>query len=106
MGIRIGELSGSDSTNTLHDTIKRQNEAASRQTRHIIILTYAILLLTVVMAIMVAVQIYLALRPPPSPKRTFTGAVIFRSSQRRTEGYHFVAVSAKTWQLDDCDESP
>jgi hypothetical protein len=48
--IRLGELSGSDVTNALHETIKAFNEAASRQNRTIVRLTWAILVLTLVMA--------------------------------------------------------
>jgi hypothetical protein len=60
MGIPIGQWSGSDAINELHETIKQFNEASSRQTKHLIILTWAIVVLTIMMLIGLGVQIYLA----------------------------------------------
>jgi hypothetical protein len=60
MGIPLGQWSGSDATKELHDTIKEFNEASTRQTRHLTILTCAIVILTILMLIGLGVQIYLA----------------------------------------------
>jgi hypothetical protein len=60
MGIPIGQWSGSDAANELHETIKQFNEASSRQTKHLIILTWAIVILTIMLLIGLGVQIYLA----------------------------------------------
>jgi len=60
MAIPLGQWSGSDATKELHDTIKEFNEASTRQTRHLIILTWAIVILTILMLIGLGVQIYLA----------------------------------------------
>jgi hypothetical protein len=60
MGIPIGQWSGSDAVNELHETIKQFNEASSRQTKHLIVLTWAIVVLTIMMLIGLGVQIYLA----------------------------------------------
>jgi hypothetical protein len=61
-GIPLGEWSGSNATRELHETIKRFNESATRQTAIIIRLTWAIAILTAVMTVAVVVQICLALR--------------------------------------------
>jgi hypothetical protein len=60
MNIRVGELSGSDATNALHDSIKRFNEQTSRQTDQMVALTKAIVWLTVAMLVGVGVQVVLA----------------------------------------------
>jgi hypothetical protein len=60
MGIPIGQWSGSDAVNELHETIRQFNEANSKQTKHLIILTWAIVVLTIMMLIGLGVQIYLA----------------------------------------------
>jgi hypothetical protein len=60
MGIPIGQWSGSDAVHELHETIKQFNEASSKQTKHLIILTWAIVVLTIMMLIGLGVQIYLA----------------------------------------------
>ena len=54
--IRLGELSGSHATNALHETIKAFNDAASKQNRTIVRLTWAIFVLTLVMAADVAIR--------------------------------------------------
>jgi len=60
--IPLSEWSGSGATNELHDTIRRFNAEASRQTRQLLILTWVIAALTAVTAVGVAVQICLAWR--------------------------------------------
>lgn len=55
-GIRVGELSGSDATNALHETIIVFNAAAGTQNRKIVQLTWGILHLTSVMAADVVVR--------------------------------------------------
>lgn len=59
--IPIGQLSGSDAINALHETLKTFNEQANRQTRHLIVLTYVIAGLTAVMLVGLGVQIYLSI---------------------------------------------
>ena len=85
MNIRVGELSGSDATNALHETIAKSNEIASRQTQRIIVLTYAILFLTVVMTVMVAVQVWVALREP-QPVRKTTLIITHRPRRKHPSG--------------------
>jgi len=63
MNIPIGQWSGSDAIKALHDTIQKYQEESSRQTTHMIRLTWVIAGLTFVMLIGLAAQIYLALRP-------------------------------------------
>jgi len=58
--IRLGELSGSDATNALHETIKAFNDAATKQNRTIVRLTWAIFVLTLVMAADVAIRLVTA----------------------------------------------
>jgi hypothetical protein len=60
--VRLGEMSGSDATNSLHRTIKEFNEASSRQTRVIIRLTWAMLALTVAIFGLTTSQVWIALR--------------------------------------------
>jgi hypothetical protein len=59
-GIPLGQWSGSDATNTLHDTIRQFTEQSARQTRTLIRLTWAIVGLTVAMVLGLIVQIWLA----------------------------------------------
>ncbi len=68
-GIPLDEWSGSGATKALHETIREFNEATTRQTKHLIVLTYVIAILTLVMTVGVGVQIWLALNaePPPVP---------------------------------------
>jgi len=61
-GIPLGEWSGSDAVNALHETIKEFDRTSSRQTTAILRLTWTIAFLTLVMTIGLGVQIYLALR--------------------------------------------
>jgi hypothetical protein len=63
-GVPLGEWSGSDATKTLQATIEKYQAESSRQTGKMIFLTWVIAALTVVMAVGVAVQIYLTLYPP------------------------------------------
>ncbi len=65
MNIRVGELSGSDATNALHDTLKRFNKQSQEQTAQMVMLTKVIVGLTVVTLIGVLVQIYLAVIAVP-----------------------------------------
>lgn len=62
-GIPLGEWSGSDATRALHETIKAYQEESGRQTAKMIRLTEAITLLTVVMLLGLALQIYLTVWP-------------------------------------------
>lgn len=59
-GIPLSEWSGSGATRELHDTIRKFNEVTSRQTQEILKLTRVIAVLTLVMTIGLAVQIFLA----------------------------------------------
>ncbi|MEO7841807.1 MAG: hypothetical protein ABIU06_20890 [Anaerolineales bacterium] len=61
MGIPIGKWSGSDSIDELHKTIREFNEASSKQTKQLIILTWVIAVLTILMLIGLVIQIYLAI---------------------------------------------
>jgi hypothetical protein len=63
-GIPLGDWSGADATKALQATIEKYQAESSRQTAHMIGLTWAIAVLTVVMAVGVAVQIYLTIHPP------------------------------------------
>ena len=58
MNIPLDEFSGSGATKALHETIKKFVDQSDRQTRKLIGLTWAILILTVTMVAAVAVQIY------------------------------------------------
>jgi hypothetical protein len=61
-GIPLGEWSGSDATKALHETIKEFSKASGRQTKWMLGLTWAIAVLTLVMAFGLGVQIWLALK--------------------------------------------
>ena len=61
-GISVGQLSGSDATTALHETIKVYNATATRQTTWLLRLTWAIAGLTALMAVGLGVQIWLAWR--------------------------------------------
>jgi hypothetical protein len=61
-GIPLGEWSGSDATNRLRETIEVSNLQTEKQTRTMLRLTWAILVLTFVMASIGAVQIWMAVR--------------------------------------------
>jgi hypothetical protein len=56
-GIPLGQWSGSDATNALHETIKRFNAAADAQTKEMVKLTRTVTYLTWAMFFAVAVQI-------------------------------------------------
>ena len=60
-GIPLGQLSGSDATNALRESIERFNAKTARQTTWLLRLTWAIAALTLVMAIGVGVQIFTAM---------------------------------------------
>jgi hypothetical protein len=62
-GIPLGQWSGSDATDALHATIKEFNKETVRQTRTMIRLTYAIAVLTFIMLLGLALQVYFALYP-------------------------------------------
>ena len=62
MNLTVGQLSGSDATKTLQNTVIELSKSSEKQTKHIIQLTYAMLFLTFVMASMVGVQIYIVLQ--------------------------------------------
>ena len=59
-GIRVGELSGSDATNALHETIKKFNEQSGKQTAQMLRLTWAIAVLTVALLVGLVIQIAMA----------------------------------------------
>jgi len=65
MNIRIGELSGSDATNALHETIRRFNEQSQKQTQQMVTLTKVIAALTAVLLVGVVVQIFVAVKALP-----------------------------------------
>ena len=56
----MGQWSGSDATNALHETIKQFNEQSSRQTDQMLKLTRVMAWLTVAMFIGLIVQIAMA----------------------------------------------
>lgn len=58
----LGQWSGSDATNALHETIKAFNAASARQAKWMLGLTWAIAGLTLVMAAGLGVQIWHATR--------------------------------------------
>jgi hypothetical protein len=60
-GMDLDDFSGAGATKQLHKTIKEFNESTSRQTTTLVRLTWAILILTGVMAIGLVVQIVIAL---------------------------------------------
>ena len=64
-GIPLGQFSGSDAINALHQSITAFNEATSKQTVTLIRLTWTMTVLTVVMTVSVVVQIYLGFRTLP-----------------------------------------
>lgn len=61
-GIPLGEWSGSDATNALHETIREFIDASNQQAQKMVTLTRVIVVLTVVMAIGLGIQIYLQAR--------------------------------------------
>lgn len=65
MNVPLSEWSGSGATRELHETIKQFNDATTKQTRQMLILTWVIAILTAIMAIGVGVQIYLAWKAIP-----------------------------------------
>jgi hypothetical protein len=64
MNIPIGKWSGSDATEALHASIKAYSDQASVQTRQMLRLTWVIAILTSVMLVGLAIQIYLVVNPP------------------------------------------
>jgi hypothetical protein len=61
-GIPLNEWSGSGAIKELEKTLRKFNEETSKQTRQLLILTWAMTILTVLMTIGVVIQIYLALQ--------------------------------------------
>jgi hypothetical protein len=61
-GIPLSEWSGSGATKDLEQTVRRLAEQSARQSRQMLYLTWAIAVLTLVMTVGVAVQIFLATR--------------------------------------------
>jgi len=61
-GIPLDEWSGAKATKQLEATIRTFNEQADRQTSTMLRLTWAMLILTVVMTIAVGLQIWLTLK--------------------------------------------
>ena len=59
MNIPLGQWSGSDATRELTQNIISLNEAANRQNRSMFRLTWAIAIMTLVMLVGVAVQIWI-----------------------------------------------
>ena len=59
MNIPLGQWSGSDATRELTQNIISLNAAANRQNRSMIRLTWAIAIMTLVMLVGVAVQIWI-----------------------------------------------
>ena len=59
MNIPLGQWSGCDATRELTQNIISLNEAANRQNRSMIRLTWAIAIMTLVMLVGVAVQIWM-----------------------------------------------
>ncbi len=62
MGIPLGQWSGSDATDRLRETIEALNKQAEKQNRTMVRLTWAILALTIVMALVGTVQTLIAFR--------------------------------------------
>ena len=62
--IPLDVLSGSRATKELEKTVLELSASSNQQTKHVIKLTYTILILTFIMACMVGVQIWLALQTP------------------------------------------
>ena len=60
--IPLGQWSGSDAVDALHNSIKAYQETSAKQTATVIRLTQCIVVLTVVMTIAVVVQIVVILR--------------------------------------------
>src|SRR6266478_9228180 len=59
-GIPLGQSSGSDATNALRESIEQFNAKTARQTAWLLRLTWTLAALTLVMAIGVGVQVYIA----------------------------------------------
>lgn len=55
MGIPLGQWSGSDATNELRETIIKLDNSTRRQTRHMIGLTWAIAVMTLVLVVLTIV---------------------------------------------------
>lgn len=65
--VSLGQWSGSDATNALHETIRQYQEQSSKQTKQMLTLTRAIAVLTFVMLLGLGIQIYLAVAPCTAP---------------------------------------
>jgi len=61
-GIPIGQWSGSDATRELTEAIIKMNVASEKQTKKIIVLTWALTIMTGLMLVGLVVQVWLALR--------------------------------------------
>jgi hypothetical protein len=59
-GIPIGKWSGSDATEALRETLVTYSEATAKQTAQLIRLTWALVILTVLLFVGLVVQIVLA----------------------------------------------
>lgn len=64
-GIPLSVWSGSGATEELHKTIKAFVESSEKQSRIMIRLTWSIVVLTVILTIGLAIQIYLLIGNPP-----------------------------------------
>jgi len=61
---KVSDIDGSWAVNALHESLKTFNAQSSRQTEQMLRLTKAIAVLTLVMLVGLAVQIYLVIYPP------------------------------------------
>jgi hypothetical protein len=59
-GIRLGQWSGSDATEALHETMRAFIESSARSSKRMLQLTWAIATLTLVMLVSVIVQLWIA----------------------------------------------
>ena len=64
MNYKASDTDGSWAVNALHETIKEFNEQSRKQTAQMLWLTKVMAVLTVIMLVGLAVQIYLAIWPP------------------------------------------
>jgi hypothetical protein len=60
-GIPVSEWSGSGATDRLRQVIEQFSTEATKQTRHLIVLTRWLVVLTIILAVGLVVQIVLAL---------------------------------------------
>ena len=62
LNIPLGQWNGSDATRELTETVVKLSEASERQTKTMVRLTWAIAVMTLVMTLGVATQIWITLR--------------------------------------------